>query len=321
MLANSCKKDDDNNIGIPVLTTNTVTHITFTKAKSGGNITSDGGTTVITRGVCWSINVNPTIEDNKTEEGRGAGEFTSILSGLTPNTTYYVRAYATNSNGTSYGSTMSFTTLGSSDNEFTDPRDGNVYQTVTIGNQEWMAENLKYLPSVTIPAAGSDTTPYYYVYGYNGNIVDDAKATSNYTTYGVLYNWPAAMAGSASSTTNPSGVQGVCPPGWHLPSDEEWVELLFNTGGNSLAGGNLKAPVLWENPNTGATNEFGFTALPGGGRNSEGFHLLGYFGRWWSSTEASSENALHRDIYYDDTSMFRNVINKNYGFSVRCVRD
>ena len=102
-----------------------------------------------------------------------------------------------------------------------DARDNQTYRIVTIGSQTWMAENLKYLPSVVGPGPGSKKTPHYYVYGYNGTNVTDAKATANYNTYGVLYNWPAAMNGAASSTTNPSGVQGVCPDGWHLPSDAE----------------------------------------------------------------------------------------------------
>ncbi len=128
-------------------------------------------------------------------------------------------------------------------NGFTDSRDGTHYNAVKIGNQVWMAENLKYLPSVVGPGTGSQTTPYYYVYGYDSTVVADAKATSNYTTYGVLYNWPAAMNEATSSSSNPSGVQGACPTGWHLPSDAEWTELTDYLGGTSVAGGKLKEPA------------------------------------------------------------------------------
>jgi len=324
-----CKKDDDknnggsgNNTGIPVLTTTSVTDVTQTTAKSGGNITSDGGSTVTARGVCWSTGTNPTVSDNKTTDGTGAGNFVSNISGLTANTTYYLRAYATNSKGTGYGSAMSFTTQQGSGSSFTDSRDGNVYQTVTIGNQTWMAENLAYLPSIVGPGTGSYTTPYYYVYGYDGTNVTAAKATSNYTTYGVLYNWPAAMAGTTSSSSNPSGVQGVCPTGWHLPSDAEWTQLTDFLGGESIAGGKLKATTHWASPNTGATNETGFTALPGGYRNYVGsFYNVGFSGSWWSATEDGTDSAWYRSMTYSSSFVYRSNDSKELGFSVRCVWD
>src|SRR5690554_4894007 len=332
IFASSCKKDDDdngngNNTGIPVLSTTAITDITQTTAKSGGNITSDGGATVTVRGVCWSTNQTPTISDNKTTDGTGAGNFVSSISGLTANTTYYVRAYATNSNGTAYGSVMSFTTQeGSSGSTFTDPRDGKVYQTVVIGNQVWMAENLAYLPSVNMVADGSEDAAgsYYYVYGYDGTNVADAKATDNYATYGVLYNWTAAMDGEANSTTNPSGIQGVCPAGWHLPSEAEWTELTNYLGGTSVAGGKLKetGTTHWNTPNTGATNETGFTALPGGYRGKSGtFADIGSYGYWWSATGGSATDAWYRGLYYGSSNVGRYDYYQEVGFSVRCVRD
>jgi len=328
VFANSCNEDDDNNTGIPVLSTTAVTDITQATATCGGNITSDGGATVTARGVCWSTNQTPTISDNKTTDGTGVGNFVSSISGLTANTTYYVRAYATNSNGTAYGSAMSFTTQeGSSGGTFTDTRDGKVYQTVVIGTQEWMAENLAYLPSVVGPDTNSSTTPYYYVYGYDGTNVTDAKATSNYTTYGVLYNWPAAMAGSASSNANPSGVQGVCPAGWHLPSDAEWTELTDYLGGEDVAGGKLKEAGYdhWQSPNLGATNETGFTALPGGYCEfSNNFVGIGNCGYWWSATKYfTTYRVCYRSLYYiySYVSISSGDAPEYYGFSVRCVRD
>jgi len=119
IVISSCKKDDENNntqtntpvLAIPILNTLAVSNITGTSALCGGNITSDGGVTVTARGVCWSTSQTPTIADSKTTDGTGAGNYTSNINGLTTGTTYYVRAYATNANGTGYGSTMSFTPL------------------------------------------------------------------------------------------------------------------------------------------------------------------------------------------------------------------
>jgi uncharacterized protein (TIGR02145 family) len=204
----------------------------------------------------------------------------------------------------------------------TDSRDGNVYQTVTIGTQVWMAENLKYLPSVIGPATGSQTTPYYYVYGYYGTVVADAKATANYTTYGVLYNWPAAMNGAASSTANPSGVQGVCPTGWHLPSDAEWTQLNEYVGATGVGVGKLKETGTshWISPNTAATNETGFTALPGGSRNFDGpFIEIGRVGFWWAANEISDVWAGRIYLAYDTGDIRRRNFEKEAGFSVRCL--
>lgn len=303
-VASSCKKNDDN--GFPALSTSEVMKIAQTKATSGGTITYDGGFVITARGVCWSLGGNPTIADNKTSDGPGAGSFSSELTGLMAGMTYYVRAYATNSQGTGYGSTMVFQTIG---NTFTDARDGNVYKIVTIGNQLWMAENLKYLPEVFDHFTASETTPYYYVYGYSGTNVIEAKATANYGTYGVLYNWEAANT--------------ACPVGWNLPGDAEWIELSDYLGGESIAGGKLKeaGTTHWVTPNTGATNETGFTALPAGLRAINGFGNIGNYGYWWSSNEYSSTHAWIQSIGYDQAIFGSYYFMKELGFSVRCVRD
>ncbi|HNW90215.1 MAG TPA: FISUMP domain-containing protein [Bacteroidales bacterium] len=191
---------------------------------------------------------------------------------------------------------------------FTDPRDGNVYQTVTIGAQVWMAENLRYLPSVVGPSTSSVTTPYYYVYGYDGTDVNAAKAASNYTTYGVLYNWPAACSS--------------CPTGWYLPSDAEWTQFTDYLGGTSIAGGKLKetGTTHWNSPNTGATNETGFTALGGGYREYVGgFGGIKVAGHWWSTTGYNATNAYRRYMSNGSTGVGRSYYPKNAGFSVRCV--
>lgn len=228
---------------------------------------------------------------------------------------------------------------------FTDPRDNREYKTVKIGNQIWMAENLAYLPSVSPHSEESYTEPYYYVYGYEGTSVSEAKATDNYNTYGVLYNWPAAMNGATSSNTNPSGVQGICPTGWHLPSDAEWTELsnyLINNGYNydGTTTGNKIAKALAATTNWVASsylgtatfgmpgydllsnNSSGFSGLPGGYRvNNGSFYDIGIGGHGWSCTENTADTAWLMSLYYHYTSFVRNEFNKAYGFSVRCVRD
>lgn len=319
-----CKKDDNFEVGIPVLTTSEITDITQTTAKSGGIITSDGGASIIARGLCWSSEHTPTILDEKTSESPAAGNFTSSLKGLNPGTTYNVRAYVTNSAGVGYGNTVSFKTEEALPSSFTDSRDNNVYQIITIGKQTWMAENLKYLPSVVEHVTGSETKPYYYVYDYSGKVVADAKKTENYTIYGVLYNWAAAMAGAKSSVTNPSKVQGVCPKGWHLPSRAEWTQLITNLNGVEVAGGKLKEVGLthWTSPNANASNETGFTALPGGFRGQSGdCSYINNYGYWWCATENNENESWCFSLSYETSKVNSFEKNKEVGYSVRCVKD
>jgi len=193
---------------------------------------------------------------------------------------------------------------------FHDSRDGNLYSYRTYGSQVWMTKNMAYLPSVVGPGTGSNSTAYYYVYGYDGSDVATAKATDNYSTYGVLYNWTAA--------------QSACPSGWHLPSDAEWTTFTNDLGGASVAGGKLKeaGTAHWNSPNIGATNESGFTALPGGYRTANGvFGTIGIGGRWWSSTEGDPNSAWYRVLHYDSSRVTRGNYDKERGFSVRCLRD
>ena len=261
---------------------------------------------------------------------------TSGVTGLAVAGTATLRWTISNSPCTPSTDDVVITTTSCCGDPFTDARDGNVYNTVLIGSQCWMLENLAYLPSVVGPATGDGVTPYYYVYGYNGTSLSAAKATANYTTYGVLYNWPAAMNGAASSSSSPSGVQGVCPAGWHLPSDAEWctMENAVEAGtdpGCSLAGwrgvntgGALKqtGTTLWTAPNTGATNSSGFTALPGGYRSPGGaFFSVGYYGYWWSALESSATLAWYRYLHYSNAQVYHSTITKANGFSCRCVKD
>lgn len=209
-------------------------------------------------------------------------------------------------------------------NSFTDPRDSNVYQIVTIGSQIWMAENLRFLPSIVGGAVFSEINPCYYVYGYDGTMVSEAMTNTNYSTYGVLYNWSAAINRATISSVNPGRLQGVCPTGWHLPSETEWTELTDFLGGTSVAGGKLKeiGESHWISPNIGATDEFGFKALPGGGRNGFGsFMLIGANSGWWSASIDNSEYPWTCNINNFSSNLFMDKSLKKNGLSVRCLKD
>ena len=188
--------------------------------------------------------------------------------------------------------------------------DGYDYSVVQIGDQCWFAENCRYIPEASDFNTGSETEPYYYVYGYEGADVAAAKATENYDTYGVLYNWPAVMT------------EGICPSDWHIPSNDEWTELTDFLGGVNVGGGKMKETGYdhWISPNTGATNSSDFTGLPGGFRYSGGFFNIGHYGYWWSSTESGSYSWLRLLSYYYDT-VLQGDYSQADGVSARCIRD
>jgi uncharacterized protein (TIGR02145 family) len=318
-------------VTIPVLTTAGITLIGRTSAASGGEISSDGGEPVTERGVCWAVAVDPTIDNYRTSDGAGAGNYISNLTGLLPGITYHVRAYATNVAGTSYGSTLIFTTLPDINPILFNPVltyglvsdiDGNIYKTIQIGTQTWMAENLKttkYSDGIAIPlvAGGSYlwwtlTTPGYCWYNN-----DEPTFKS---VYGSLYNWYAVNTGL------------LCPSGWHVPSDQEWTLLTDFLGGESIAAGKIRETGIthWISPNEGTTNESGFTALPGGYRDSNGdtpsnpvalFWSNTMAGYWWTSTPDNNLFSFSRDISSGGTLVSKRSFSVRAGFSVRCLKD
>ena len=325
VFASSCKKDAD--LKVPTIFTVELTEITQTTALSGGNITDEGGATVSARGVCWGKNPNPAISDSKTEDGNGSGSFNSSISGLEPNTKYYVRAYAINSVGTAYGNELSFTTseIGIIFGQGVTDMDGNEYITVIIGTQEWMAENLrttKYKDGTDIPSGHSNSEwtnlttgayailPHIFINGLNSD-------TEVLETYGALYNWYAVETGN------------LCPTGWHVPTDEEWTSLTDFAGGTNIAGGKLKstrtdpdAHPRWNSCNTDATDAFGFSAFPGGIRysNDGTFYTYGD-GHWWSSTEYDAMEAHNRFMFCESITVLPYYNKKGFGFAVRCLKD
>jgi uncharacterized protein (TIGR02145 family) len=394
---------------LPCLETSNVTSITSSSAISGGKIINAGNLFIEAKGICWNTSNDPTIENciDYTSAGQGSDTFISELGNLTPNTTYYVRAYGKNYEGVGYGNSVSFITSGNTPIadftaspttitegqtvQFTDLStnnpiiwswnfgdggtsniqnplhtftntgtytvgltvcnnygadsktinnyiivtgngcmgcetgtvsdiDGNSYNTVKIGDQWWMAENLKttkyrdgtIIPNVTNNAAWSNLTSGAYSDYYN---------TPSYSiTYGKLYNLYAV-----------NDAHDICPTGWHVPTDTEWHSLVLYVDSiaqlsfveSVTAGGKLKktGTTYWFSPNTGATNETGFTALPGGHRSTGGSFLEnGFISMWWSSN-ATSSNAWIRIISYDNSNVSRNSYSGKAGVSVRCIKD
>ncbi len=302
------------NLKIPIIITKEISEITNNSANCFSEVLREDGFLVTERGICWSTSPTPTVDDNKIPSGLGLGPFGVELAGLNSLSMYYVRAYAiTNGGRIIYGEEKRFTTLGI----FTDSRDNINYTTIQIGSQIWMAENLAYLPEVC--SGNSDCG--YFVYDFEDNSVSGAKATDNYKTYGVLYNFESALE--------------ACPSNWHLPSDDEWKQLEMYLGMSKAEaddegcrgtneGGKLKEAGTshWIGPNTGATNQSGFTALPGGNRNYTGSDwYISEEGNWWSSSEGSTDMAFMRSLDRIRASVCRQDRFKKIGYSVRCVKD
>jgi uncharacterized protein (TIGR02145 family) len=312
------------------ITTIGVTYISAGNAVSGVHIISDGGKPITEMGICWGTHGNPTTNDSKRSTSFGGEYLTIAMNGLKPLTTYYVRSFIINSAGTVYGNELSFTTPEVSPILFNDNLtygsvsdiDGNIYKTIQIGSQLWMAENLKttrlndgtIIPEVTDNYDwGTLATP-----GYSWYLND---AASYKATYGALYNWYAV------ATNN------LCPIGWHVPTETD-----FNTLTGYL--GDASASKLIEIGNThwllstypDAINESGFTGLPAGSRNTDlsgwdpdvRFTGIEFYAGWWSATQTNSTNAqfVAIEIYwYEFPFISPYSESKNNGLYVRCVKN
>ena len=320
--------------------TSPVTNIGSSSITLGGKVTIDGGNAITARGICWSTSQNPTISNSHTTDGSGLGSFTSTMTGLTAMTPYYVRAYATNSLGTVYGNEIMVVIPNANDGSsctgtptVTD-KNGNTYNTIQLGNQCWMKENLRatsYSDGTAITYGGSSSTNsttgyYYYPYGNS----------SNMATMGLLYNYYAANRGAASSENNPSGVQGVCPTGWHLPSRPEWNQLLsyvsananyqcgnsYTNNANALcsSSGWNGSSQCYPGYSSATCNATGFTIIASGYYDGSSYQTSGDYGYYWSSYKLSSSGYAARFAYFY-TNVSISSRNQGYGCSVRCVKD
>ena len=303
------------------------TTITSSGATSGGNITADGGSSITARGVVWATTTSPTISlSTKTSNGTGTGSFTSSITGLSAGTLYYVRSYATNTAGTSYGTQISFTTLAACTcastatcpSTVTD-RESNSYDVLTLGGQCWMKQNLRVTTlndGTTIPVDAGGTTTGNAA-GYTGWLNTTTSAmtvyehnASNLTTFGYLYNQYAV-----------NDPKGLCPSGWRVPTDAEWTTLTTCLGGELVAGEKMKVPgtTLWT-VNYDANNCSDFSGLPGGFRRNDGlFYFKGENAYFWSSTSAKNR-ALSGYSKELRASNDANSYQQNVGLSVRCIK-
>jgi len=202
---------------------------------------------------------------------------------------------------------------------FSDDRDGRSYTARKLGSQIWMETNLAYLPQVCPPDWTSDNLELYYVFGYSGTDISEAKASINYSKYGVLYNWPAAMT--------------ACPTGWHLPGDDEWKTLEIYLGMETedadqvrwrltgSVGTKLKSDSGWESGGNGS-NESGFGALPGGSRGTnDNYGGIGLYCNFWTSSLGAIDMPWNRFLSFENPGVSRYGFSKVLGFSVRCVKD
>lgn len=271
---------------LAALNTTEITGITGSTAIGGGVLTAHGNT-VTSRGVCWNAKDIPTINDSKTEDGSGEGSFISNITGLKPGVMYKVRAYAVNFGGIAYGETVLFMTTPPTVKDY----DGNVYHAITIGTQVWMQENLK----VTHFINGDPIPLPNLISGYVGN-------------YGQLY--------LGSFVADP---RGIAPIGWHIPTLAEWKTLETYVGGDADKL-KEKGTVHWTSPNNGATNETGFTALPGGIYQG-GQPLIGASGFWWTSTPDSPGTFWRRTINVNQKGIDLYPNDYSLGFSIRLVKD
>ena len=358
------------------VTTAAVSSITNNSAVSGGNATADGGSSITKRGVCWSTSPKPTVADDRTADSLGLGSFTSKLTGLAPQTTYYVRAYAVNSNGIAYGEEKSFTTNSPCNGEssVTDI-DNNEYEIVAIGSQCWMKENLR----TTTQPDGSLISDGYYEYsqpgpGWEEEVCDDEDdegncisshwewidgpdeyyegwrlygwnddgscycndafyAYPNYNdydaaiTYGLLYNWTAAMNGASAE-----GSQGICPDGWHIPTQAEYNTLISYVSSTNSCSNTatytakaLASQSNWTNDDSPCTigndlnsnNASGFSAEPAGDYSGG----LGDYVYYWLSTETKWYQPYYFRLRYNQATVENSTTSRDQYHSVRCIKD
>lgn len=304
-----------------------------------------GRSTITECGICYGFTSNPTLADKVIKsENKNIGEYTCRMGYLNPDTEYYVRAYASNSEGTAYGTVIKFKTSIYGVDSFPCPAtptlvdyDGNTYNTVQIGEQCWMKENLKtttYADGTGISKGSTISTTTAFYYYPNNN-------SSNKEMYGLLYNWKAATKGLGSAGI-PSGIQGVCPKGWHVPSDAEWTQLSDYVGSQKwyrciatnqyYIAKSMATTQGWDEStddcvvgnNQERNNGTGFSAVQAGEyvRTGSGNNYWFGFPTFWSTTDSGDGCANNRYFFFNSNEIGKDYYNKKEsGCSVRCLKD
>jgi uncharacterized protein (TIGR02145 family) len=342
-LLTSCKKEEEDENPLVTVTMVPVYNITRTSAYLKGSLINEGTDTIISYGFCWSTNPLPTYADNRIvpnfmKIGNTAnGTYIDMIRGISPNTTYYVRAYAVTVKSKIYAEQETFTTKPATAKITFNPDltyqtisdiDGNTYKTINIGNQEWMAENLKTtrlndgseIPFITDNIAWHNLkSPAYSWYNNDEAIFKNI--------YGAYYNWYTVNSGK------------LCPSGWHVPDESDWKALKVFLGmtpeqadsgyfTNNKAGIKIKetGTYNWVEESTAATNESGFTALPGGLR-SDSDELFGGDGNgagWWSASLVFPTHGFAYSHWVSSSTdkIYRSdMLNSEYGLNIRCIKD
>jgi uncharacterized protein (TIGR02145 family) len=311
----------------------TTTSVNVSSAYSvyaNGSVSVSGGNNnmVSKRGFCWNASGNPTIASDTVGAGSGLGNFGAVIPGLSAGTAYYVKAFAINSSGSVYyGSQLSFTTLtlgmpSAGIGTVTDI-DGNIYNTITLGTQVWMVENLKttrYRDGTSITNVSDNAA---WASATSGAYCDYNNDAANAVDYGRLYNLYAIKDS-----------RNIAPAGWHLPNMSEWLTAINYLGGGGIAGGRMKEAGLvhWNAPNTGADNSSWFTALGSGFRSpvpSGSFYNFKNSAYFWSSSSNLSNpssptiNSFIFNYNSADYTMQWGSISggATYGYAVRCIKD
>lgn len=299
--------------------------ITDTSMTVFTEVTSEGGSYVTNKGICWSTSPNPEVfVDDFNDVGPGIGFFETPLSGLPVFTTIYVRPYAVNSAGLVYGSEYTYNTLNSGavvSNPGAGVTDvnGNNYTTIVLGNgQEWMSKNLQTLNYANgDPITNVTTNLEWSSMLFEGGYCSYDNSTANISDFGLLYNFYTI-----------EDARNVCPANWHVPTNAELNYLMDYLGGIDFAGSKLKSTGnlanmngLWESSNSGATNSSGFSGIPGGRRlETGGFNEILYTGFYWINLPNQASSALYY-LTGNSEAVFVTFEDKKVGASIRCLKD